>query len=98
MSVVIEQTTTFEKWLDGLRVRRAQLRINARILRLAEGNPGDCKTLQDGIVEMRVDYGPGYRVYYTQRGSRLILLLAGGDKSSQDADIKKARRLAKEWM
>ena len=93
----IKQTETFEKWLDELRDRRAQLRIGARILRLAENNPGDHKALPGGIVEMRIDYGSGYRIYYAQKGSEIILLLAGGDKRSQSRDIETARRLANEW-
>ncbi|MDR0308815.1 MAG: type II toxin-antitoxin system RelE/ParE family toxin [Coriobacteriales bacterium] len=92
----IKQTETFEKWLDDLRDRRAQLRISARIMRLAEGNPGDHKDF--GIIsELRIDYGPGYRVYYTQRENRIILLIAGGDKRTQIRDIKTAQKLAIEW-
>ncbi|MDF2994468.1 MAG: uncharacterized protein K0R27_105 [Xanthobacteraceae bacterium] len=79
----------------GLRDIRAKARIDTRILRLANGNPGDAKFF-DGIGELRIDYGPGYRVYFVQRGSVLIVLLAGGDKSSQDRDITEAKRLARE--
>jgi len=93
----IKQTETFEKWMDGLRDRQAQLRVSARILRLAEGNPGDSKALSGGIVEMKIDYGPGYRVYYTQKGSEIVLLLVGGDKRTQSTDIETAKRLAREW-
>ena len=93
----IKQTETFEKWMDGLRDRQAQLRVSARILRLAEGNPGDSKALSGGIVEMKIDYGPGYRVYYTQKGSEIVLLLVGGDKRTQNTDIETAKRLAREW-
>ena len=95
--MIIKQTETFEKWLDGLKDRRAQLRIGARILRLAEDNPGDHKVLSGGIAELRIDYGPGYRIYYTKKDSVIILLLVGGDKRSQSKDIETAQRLAKEW-
>ena len=95
--MIVKQTETFEKWLDSLRDRQAQLRIGARILRLAEDNPGGHKVLSGGIVEMRIDYGPGYRIYYTRKGSEIILLLAGGDKRSQGKDIETAQRLANEW-
>jgi putative addiction module killer protein len=95
--MIIKQTETFEKWLDGLRDRQAQLRIGARILRLVENNPGDRKVLSGGIVEMKIDYGPGYRIYYAQKGSEIILLLAGGDKRSQSKDIETAQKLASEW-
>jgi len=94
--MIIKQTETFEKWLDGLRDRQVQLRIGARILRLVEGNPGDHKVLSGGITEMRIDYGPGYRLYYTQKGSEIILLLVGGDKRSQKRDIETAKKLASE--
>ncbi|MCL2888840.1 MAG: type II toxin-antitoxin system RelE/ParE family toxin [Eggerthellaceae bacterium] len=93
----IKQTETFEKWLDGLKDRQTQLRIGARILRLAEENPGDSKALPGGISELRISFGSGYRVYYTQKGSEIVLLLAGGDKHSQKRDIENARRLANEW-
>ena len=96
--MMIKQTETFEKWIDGLKDRRAQLRIGARILRLAEGNPGDHKVLSGGITELRIDYGPGYRIYYTKRDSVIVLLLVGGDKRSQSKDIETAQRLAKEWI
>jgi putative addiction module killer protein len=72
-------------------------RINARIRRLSEGNPGDVKPVGEGISEMRIHYGPGYRVYYLQRGHVLIVLLAGGDKSTQDTDIKRALKIAQDW-
>lgn len=80
----------FSKWIDGLRDIGARGRIQARIERLAGGNPGDVKSVGAGVSEMRIDYGPGYRVYFTKQGRELIILLAGGDKSSQAKDIRKA--------
>lgn len=91
------KSSLFDRWLTHLRDRRAKARIEARIRRMSLGNPGDVKTLGGGVVEMRVDYGPGYRVYYTQRGTRAILLLCGGDKSTQTQDIALAKRLAQEF-
>lgn len=93
--VEIRKTDTFTKWLDGLSDLRARARVLARIDRLAEGNPGDVKPVGEGVSEMRIDYGPGYRVYYAMRGGALIILLAGGDKRSQAADIRTALRLAR---
>jgi putative addiction module killer protein len=90
----IRKTDLFAKWLDDLRDIQAKARILVRIERLASGNAGDVKPVGEGISEMRIDYGPGYRVYYTKRGNELIILLAGGDKSSQSGDIKTALRLA----
>ena len=83
--------------MQRLRDTRAQLRIRARIERLSNGNPGDAKSVGHGIREMRVDYGPGYRVYFLQRGEVLIVLLCGGDKSSQDRDIVQAKSIAQRW-
>ena len=91
----IRKTTFFAKWIDSLQDIRARARIQARIERLATGNPGDVKPVGDGVSEMRIDYGPGYRVYYRQHERSVIILLAGGDKSSQAKDIKAALRLAK---
>ncbi len=88
------KTYVFAKWLDGLKDIQARSRILARIDRLADGNPGDVKSVGAGISEMRINYGAGYRVYYFMRGRELIILLAGGDKSSQSKDIKTAVRLA----
>ena len=90
----VRQTEHFARWLTGLRDRRARARILARIDRLALGNPGDVKPVGGGISEMRVDHGPGYRVYFTARGATLVILLAGGDKGTQDRDIAVARDLA----
>lgn len=93
--IEIRKTTTFGQWLDDLRDIQARARIQARIERLAAGNPGDAEPVGEGISELRINYGPGYRVYFKQRGSELIILLAGGDKSTQAKDIKVALRLAR---
>jgi putative addiction module killer protein len=90
----VRQTELFSRWFDRLRDRRAQRRIQVRIDRLQIGNPGDVKPVGDGVSEMRIDYGPGYRVYFMQRGKTLVILLAGGDKGTQERDIAAARRLA----
>lgn len=92
--VEIRKTEFFANWLDNLRDIQAKARVLVRIERLASGNAGDVKPVGEGISEMRINYGPGYRVYFIQRGSQLIILLAGGDKSSQSRDIKSAIRLA----
>lgn len=92
--VEIRKTKLFAKWIDNLRDVQAKARVLVRIERLASGNAGDVKPVGEGISEMRIDYGPGYRVYFIKRGNELIILLAGGDKSSQTADIKVAIRLA----
>lgn len=91
------RSATFDRWLSGLRDRRAVARIAARLDRLAGGNPGDAQPVGDGVSELRINYGPGYRVYFIQRGLVLIILLCGGDKSSQDRDIKQAKILAEQW-
>jgi putative addiction module killer protein len=93
--IEIRKTDVFARWLDGLRDLRARARIQARIERLAMGNPGNVRPVGEGVSELRLDYGPGYRVYYKKRGHRLIILLAGGDKNSQATDIKTAIRLAR---
>ncbi|OGW33664.1 MAG: addiction module antitoxin RelB [Nitrospirae bacterium GWC2_56_14] len=90
----IRKTDTYAKWLDGLRDIHARARVQARVERLAAGNPGDVKPVGEGVSELRIDYGPGYRVYYTMHGRTLIILLAGGNKRTQAADIKTALRLA----
>jgi putative addiction module killer protein len=92
----IRQTDVFARWLAGLRDDRAQARINARIRRLSLGNPGDVKPVGGGVSEMRIDYGPGYRVYFTQRDATIVILLVGGDKKTQDKDIAAARAIARE--
>jgi putative addiction module killer protein len=91
----VRQAEIFSRWLAGLRDRPAVSRINARIRRLSLGNPGDVKSVGEGVLEMRIDYGPGYRLYYVQRGTSLVILLAGGDKRTQDRDIKIAHDLAR---
>ena len=88
---------TFDTWLSSLRDRRAVARIAARLDRLAAGNPGDVEPVGDGVSELRINYGPGYRVYFIQRGPVLVILLCGGDKSTQSKDIKQAKVLAAEW-
>ena len=93
--VEIRKTDTYVHWLDSLRDINARARVLVRVERLASGNPGDVKPVGEGVSEMRIDYGPGYRVYYTMREQTLIILLAGGDKRSQAADIKTALRLAR---
>lgn len=95
--IEILKSETFDKWRSGLKDRRAAARITARIDRLAAGNPGDVKSVGRGISELRIDVGPGYRVHYLQDGDRLVLLLCGGNKSSQRSDIKEAHRIADEW-
>jgi putative addiction module killer protein len=90
----VRQTDVFRDWLMDLTDLRAKSRIQARIDRLALGNAGDAKLIGEGIRELRIDYGPGYRVYYVGRGRMLIILLCGGDKSSQTKDIKRAKSLA----
>jgi len=92
--VEVRKTVTFAKWLDALKDIRARARILVRIERLAAGNPGDVKSVGGGISELRIDYGPGYRVYYKKQGRQVVILLAGGDKRTQSKDIKTAMRLA----
>lgn len=92
--MAIRKTHEYTAWENNLRDDRALARINARIRRLGLGNAGDSKSVGGGVREMRIDYGPGYRVYYTQRGSEIIVLLIGGDKSTQKRDIVKAKEIA----
>jgi putative addiction module killer protein len=93
--IEIRKTEAYAQWLDGLRDIRARARVLARVERLATGNPGDVKPVGEGVSELRIDYGPGYRVYFTMRGRTVIILLAGGEKRTQAADIKTALRLAR---
>lgn len=93
--IEIRKTDLFGQWLDHLNDIRARARIQVRIERLATGNPGDVEPVGEGVSELRINYGPGYRVYYKKRGQELIILLAGGDKSTQAKDIKTALRLAR---
>jgi putative addiction module killer protein len=90
----VEQTEVYRDWINGLKDRAARARIQVRVDRLIHGNPGSHRNLTNGVSELKIDVGPGYRVYYTQRGNRLLLLLAGGDKSSQRKDIERAIELA----
>jgi putative addiction module killer protein len=92
--IEIRQTETYINWFKSLRDRQAKARIDIRIRRLSMGNPGDVKPVGQGVSELRIDYGPGYRVYFIQQGETLIILLAGGDKRTQDRDIKTALDLA----
>lgn len=93
----LKQTATFRKWWTGLRDERAVAVIFARLDRLAYGHAGDVQPVGEGISELRIHYGPGYRVYFQRRGNTVVVLLCGGDKSTQAKDIKAAKRLAKEW-
>ena len=90
----IRKTDTFAKWLDGLHDMRARARIQARIERLAQGNAGDAKPVREGVSELRINYGPGYRVYFKKQGDVVVILLAGGNKNTQARDIKRALQLA----
>ncbi len=93
--IEIRQTDEYFSWFSSLRDRSARARIDIRIRRLSLGNPGDVKPVGEGVSELRIDYGPGYRVYFIQRGQAVIVLLAGGDKRTQGQDIKKALELAR---
>mgnify|MGYP001251390786 CR=1 FL=1 len=94
--IEIRQTVEFSRWFDGLRDTMAKARIAIRIRRLSLGNPGDVKPVGEGVSELRIDHGPGYRVYFVQRGSVLVMLLCGGDKRSQERDIARAKAMAEE--
>lgn len=94
--IEVRETAAFGLWLRKLRDQRAKARIAARIRRAAFGSVGDVRPVGAGISEMRIDYGPGYRVYFVKRGDRLIILLCGGDKSTQDRDIERAKTIARE--
>ena len=93
--VEVRRTEAFSRWLDGLRDIQARARVLARVERLIGGNPGDIKPVGEGASKLRIDYGPGYRVYFKRRGREPIFLLAGGDKSSQARDIRDALRMAR---
>jgi putative addiction module killer protein len=92
--IQIRRTTVFNIWLAKLRDRQARVKIATRLDRLEEGNPGASRSVGSGIIEMKIDFGPGYRLYYVQRGQVMIVLLCGGDKSTQDKDIERAKALA----
>jgi putative addiction module killer protein len=93
--IEIRETDKYQQWFEGLRDRAARFRIGVRIRRLVLGNFGDVKPVGEGVSELRITYGPGYRVYLTQRGETLVILLAGGEKSSQQRDIERAKQLAR---
>jgi putative addiction module killer protein len=97
MTIEIKQTETFRLWESKLKDKRVRTLIAARLLRLAEGLPGDIAPVGNGVSELRIHYGPGYRVYLQQRGTILVVLLCGGDKSTQARDIVLAKKLAQEW-
>jgi putative addiction module killer protein len=92
--IEVRQTGEFSGWLRRLRDANAVARITGRIRRMEMGNPGDSRSVGQGVLEMRIDYGPGYRVYYVHRGAHIVILVCGGDKRTQQQDIKKALRLA----
>ena len=94
----VEETDAYRDWINGLKDRVGRARIQFRVDRLVHGNPGSHRNLTDGVAELKIDFGPGYRVYYTQRGTRLILLLAGGKKSTQQSDIEMAIHLARNFQ
>ena len=94
----VEKTDEYAEWIDALKDRGGRARILMRVERLIGGNPGQHRALTEGVTELKIDFGPGYRVYYTQRGTRLLLLLAGGDKSTQQKDIQLAIKLAKNFQ
>lgn len=94
--IEVRMTHAFRDWLHNLRDSQARVRIQARIRRVADGNPGQYRALKGAVCELKIDYGPGYRVYFTQRGAMLVILLCGGDKTTQAADIKAAELLASE--
>ena len=93
--IEIRETEVFARWFGRLRDRQARVRIDSRIRRLSLGNPGDVMPVGEGVSEIRIDYGPGYRLYFVQRGPALVVLLAGGDKDSQQSDIQRALNLAR---
>ena len=95
--MVVEETLVYREWINSLRDRAGRARIQARVDRLVHGNPGQHRDLTDGISELKIDFGPGYRIYYTKRGNRLLILLAGDDKSTQQKDIQTAISLAKNY-
>jgi putative addiction module killer protein len=94
----VEETEVYREWINGLKDRAGRARIQVRVDRLVHGNPGLHRNLTGGVSELKIDFGPGYRVYYMQRGNRLILLLAGGDKSTQQSDIRTAINLARNFQ
>ena len=97
MLIELKQTQTFQKWRERLKDERARALIASRHDRLAYGHAGDVETVGHGVSELRIHYGPGYRIYIQKRGNTILVLLCGGDKSTQEKDIKTAKRLADEW-
>jgi putative addiction module killer protein len=95
--VRVEKTDEYAEWIDQLKDQAGRARVLVRVERLIAGNPGQHRNLTDGVAELKIDFGPGYRVYYIKRGTRLLLLLAGGDKSTQQKDVQLAIRLAKSF-
>lgn len=95
--IAIIKTDKFSKWLDGIRDRQVRYIITTRLQRAEDGNLGDVKPVGDGVSEMKISFGAGYRIYFIQRGKQMIIILAGGDKSSQARDIKQAKKLAEDW-
>jgi len=95
--IQVLKSAVFDAWLGKMRDRESKARILVRIARLSQGNPGDTRSVGHGVLEMRVDSGPGYRIYFTQRGDRIALLLCGGDKRTQSADIARAKEIAAQW-
>ena len=93
----IRRSSVYKKWIKDLRDPHARARILARVDRLADGNPGDVKPVGEGCSEMRIDYGPGYRVYYKDTGREIIIMLCGGDKRTQDKDIERAKEIARDY-
>ena len=94
----VEETEVYREWINSLKDRVGRARIQVRVDRLVHGDPGQHRNLTHGVSELKIDVGPGYRVYYTQRGNRLLLLLAGGDKSTQENDIEQAISLARNYQ
>ena len=95
--IEVRQTEVFARWFRRLRDQEARDRIDVRVLRLSQGNAGDVRPVGQGVSEMRINYGPGYRVYFTRRGGSIVILLAGGDKASQQRDINRAIELARDY-
>ncbi|MFN6460672.1 MAG: type II toxin-antitoxin system RelE/ParE family toxin [Nostoc sp. DedVER02] len=95
--LTVDGKNIFNEWLDSLRDRRAKAKIRARLDRVEDGNLGDCKSVGEGIFELRIDYGPGYRIYFGQEGITIIILLCGGDKSTQKQDVDKAQEYWKDY-
>ncbi|MEH1944714.1 MAG: type II toxin-antitoxin system RelE/ParE family toxin [Nostoc sp.] len=95
--LTVDGKNIFDEWLDSLRDRRAKAKIRARLDRVEDGNLGDCKSVGEGVFELRIDYGPGYRIYFGEEGITIIILLCGGDKSTQKQDVDKAQEYWKDY-